>query len=79
MTQDIVQRLTTFHFDLPRFLKLATHGGENFPDKEGRKWVADHFDVTLQVFFKLFLLKCIFLGLNRLHDRCFWTQIPNEE
>ncbi|KAK6751806.1 hypothetical protein RB195_003307 [Necator americanus] len=49
MEHPLVQRLTDVKFDTRRFLSLVTHGGKNFPDKEGRKWVADHFDITIQL------------------------------
>ncbi|CAB3405740.1 unnamed protein product [Caenorhabditis bovis] len=44
----IVQRLLDVKFDTQRFIKLATHGGKNFPDAEGRKFFSDHFYVTIQ-------------------------------
>ncbi|ETN83952.1 GNS1/SUR4 family protein [Necator americanus] len=49
MEHPLVQRLADVKFDTRRFLSLVTHGGKNFPDKEGRKWVADHFDITIQL------------------------------
>ncbi|CAD6191306.1 unnamed protein product [Caenorhabditis auriculariae] len=48
MSHPIVQRLLDVKFNTKKFLELATHGGKNFPDNEGRKFYADHFDLTLQ-------------------------------
>lgn len=47
----LVQRLLDVKFDTKRFVAIATHGPKNFPDAEGRKFFADHFDVTIQVKF----------------------------
>ncbi|CAI5448260.1 unnamed protein product [Caenorhabditis angaria] len=44
----LVQRLLDVKFDTKRFINLATHGPENFPYREGQKFFADHFDVTIQ-------------------------------
>ncbi|CAI2351867.1 unnamed protein product [Caenorhabditis sp. 36 PRJEB53466] len=44
----LVQRLLDVKFDTKRFVALATHGGKNFPDAEGRSFFKDHFDVTIQ-------------------------------
>ncbi|EYC04371.1 hypothetical protein Y032_0088g2165 [Ancylostoma ceylanicum] len=49
MEHPVVQRLLDVKFDTKRFLALVTHGGKDFPDKEGRKWVADHFYITIQL------------------------------
>ncbi|VDP36263.1 unnamed protein product [Heligmosomoides polygyrus] len=44
----IVRRLFDVKFNTTRFVSLITHGDENFPDEEGRKFVADHFDIAIQ-------------------------------
>ncbi|VDN29103.1 unnamed protein product [Cylicostephanus goldi] len=59
----MVQRLLNVSFDTDRFLALVTHGGKNFPDKEGRKWVNDHFMVTIQL---SILYVCVVFGLKYL-------------
>ncbi|VDP36264.1 unnamed protein product [Heligmosomoides polygyrus] len=48
MEYPLVQRLLDVKFDTKRFVSLVTHGGKDFPDKEGRKFIADHFDITIQ-------------------------------
>ncbi|KJH43783.1 GNS1/SUR4 family protein [Dictyocaulus viviparus] len=48
MDHPFIQRLLDVRFDTKRFIWLVTHGGENFPDKEGRKFVSDHFYITIQ-------------------------------
>ncbi|PAV69333.1 hypothetical protein WR25_27306 [Diploscapter pachys] len=35
-------------FDGDRFMSLALHGGKNFPEVEGKKFISDHFIITLQ-------------------------------
>ena len=64
-----MQRLLDVKFDTKRFLALVTHGGKDFPDKEGRKWVSDHFYITIQarvftqfVYFKI-IVRAFFLLL----------------
>ncbi|CAI4228442.1 unnamed protein product [Auanema sp. JU1783] len=48
MAHPLLERLLDVKVDTKKFISLATHGGTNFPEKEGRKWVADHFDLTIQ-------------------------------
>ncbi|VDM56639.1 unnamed protein product [Angiostrongylus costaricensis] len=48
MVDPLVRRLLNVRFETKRFLSLVTHGGQDFPDEEGRKFIADHFDITIQ-------------------------------
>ncbi|PIO74505.1 GNS1/SUR4 family protein [Teladorsagia circumcincta] len=67
MDHPMMQRLLDVKFDTKRFVSLVTHGGENFPDKEGRKFIADHFDITIQasILYVLVVFGTKFLMRNR--------------
>lgn len=50
MQYPFVQRMFDVRFDTKRFIELVTHGGgDDFPDQRGRKFIAEHFDITIQV------------------------------
>ncbi|KAK6024818.1 GNS1/SUR4 family protein [Ostertagia ostertagi] len=67
MDHPMMQRLLDVKFDTKRFVSLVTHGGENFPDKEGRKFIAEHFDITIQasILYVLVVFGTKFLMRNR--------------
>ncbi|KAJ1349231.1 hypothetical protein KIN20_004704 [Parelaphostrongylus tenuis] len=48
MDHPLVHRLLDVKFETRRFLSLVTHGGQDFPEEEGRRFIADHFDISIQ-------------------------------